>query len=185
MALIKCNECGKEISDKATTCINCGCPVEEKNKCAECGKDINTNDKICNGCGCPIENKNNDKKELQQKFKSKKTFLIVGSVILTLIFFIVILSFLFNNKLDITGSYYYSNDYIELNSNGNCFYENNEFGFTNIDCSYSITNNNSIIVQYTSQSVMYSDTSIRKIQNRCFKYEKSTKLFNFQRAIII
>jgi len=28
MALIKCNECGKEISDKATNCLNCGCPVD-------------------------------------------------------------------------------------------------------------------------------------------------------------
>ena len=27
MALIKCPECGKEISDKAVACINCGCPV--------------------------------------------------------------------------------------------------------------------------------------------------------------
>lgn len=29
MALIKCPECGKEISDKANTCINCGCPIAE------------------------------------------------------------------------------------------------------------------------------------------------------------
>ena len=29
MALIKCPECGKEISDKAKTCINCGCPLDE------------------------------------------------------------------------------------------------------------------------------------------------------------
>lgn len=27
MALIKCNECGKEISDKATVCVGCGAPV--------------------------------------------------------------------------------------------------------------------------------------------------------------
>lgn len=27
MALIKCKECGKEISDKATACPNCGCPI--------------------------------------------------------------------------------------------------------------------------------------------------------------
>ena len=27
MALIKCSECGKEISDKATTCPNCGSPT--------------------------------------------------------------------------------------------------------------------------------------------------------------
>lgn len=28
MALIKCKECGKEISDKATACPHCGCPVQ-------------------------------------------------------------------------------------------------------------------------------------------------------------
>lgn len=27
MALIKCQECGKEISDKAVSCPNCGCPL--------------------------------------------------------------------------------------------------------------------------------------------------------------
>ena len=27
MALIKCVECGKEISDKAPYCPNCGCPM--------------------------------------------------------------------------------------------------------------------------------------------------------------
>lgn len=30
MALIKCSECGKEISDKAKTCVNCGSPIEAK-----------------------------------------------------------------------------------------------------------------------------------------------------------
>lgn len=29
MALIKCSECGREISDKAPACIHCGCPVSE------------------------------------------------------------------------------------------------------------------------------------------------------------
>ena len=27
MALILCSECGKEFSDKAVSCPNCGCPV--------------------------------------------------------------------------------------------------------------------------------------------------------------
>lgn len=27
MALIKCPECGKEISDKAGACPHCGCPI--------------------------------------------------------------------------------------------------------------------------------------------------------------
>ena len=28
MALIKCPECGKDVSDRAESCPNCGCPVE-------------------------------------------------------------------------------------------------------------------------------------------------------------
>lgn len=32
MALIKCNECGKEISDKAESCPNCGYKVKNNNK---------------------------------------------------------------------------------------------------------------------------------------------------------
>lgn len=31
MALINCPECGKEISDKADSCPNCGCPVKVNN----------------------------------------------------------------------------------------------------------------------------------------------------------
>ncbi len=29
MALIKCPECGREISDKAASCPGCGCPSSE------------------------------------------------------------------------------------------------------------------------------------------------------------
>ena len=29
MALIKCPECGKEISDKSKTCVHCGFPLDE------------------------------------------------------------------------------------------------------------------------------------------------------------
>lgn len=31
MALMKCPECGQEVSDKATTCIHCGCPINVEN----------------------------------------------------------------------------------------------------------------------------------------------------------
>ena len=40
MALIRCPECGKEVSDKALTCIHCGCPLVEKNHCIINGVDI-------------------------------------------------------------------------------------------------------------------------------------------------
>ena len=32
MALVKCPECGKEVSDKATTCPNCAYPFENNNQ---------------------------------------------------------------------------------------------------------------------------------------------------------
>ena len=32
MALIKCPECGREISDKSKQCIHCGYPIEQTNK---------------------------------------------------------------------------------------------------------------------------------------------------------
>ena len=35
MALIKCTECGKEFSDKAAACPNCGCPISEIQKAKE------------------------------------------------------------------------------------------------------------------------------------------------------
>ena len=35
MAIIKCVECGREISDKATVCPQCGCPISESIKASE------------------------------------------------------------------------------------------------------------------------------------------------------
>lgn len=32
MSLINCQECGKEISDKASSCPNCGCPIHKGTK---------------------------------------------------------------------------------------------------------------------------------------------------------
>lgn len=55
MALIRCSECGHEVSDKASTCPNCGCPIEKGLVCSECGNNLNTNDEICPKCGNPIE----------------------------------------------------------------------------------------------------------------------------------
>ena len=40
MAMIKCSECKKEMSDKALKCPNCGCPNVPKIKCPECGNSF-------------------------------------------------------------------------------------------------------------------------------------------------
>ena len=45
MALIKCPECGKEISDRASTCPNCGCPVKaDVSNVDNSAKDTNNTD---------------------------------------------------------------------------------------------------------------------------------------------
>ena len=44
--LIKCPECGKEISDKSKQCIYCGFPLEEQEQ---------TNDDICIVNGVPVD----------------------------------------------------------------------------------------------------------------------------------
>jgi len=45
MALIKCEECGKEVSDKAETCPHCGAPVESGEKGIEEDKSKKQNGK--------------------------------------------------------------------------------------------------------------------------------------------
>ena len=40
MALFRCCECGRIVSDKASVCPHCGCPIENVNiKCPKCGSD--------------------------------------------------------------------------------------------------------------------------------------------------
>ena len=55
MALIKCVDCGKEISDTSKVCIHCGSPVEKQSICKECGEKVYVNDKACNNCGCSLK----------------------------------------------------------------------------------------------------------------------------------
>lgn len=55
MALIKCEECGNMISDKATSCPNCGVPVTRKIKCQDCGTEFREGLMSCPTCGCPVQ----------------------------------------------------------------------------------------------------------------------------------
>jgi len=56
MALINCPNCGKEISDKAQSCVYCGCIFSQKTKktCPECGNEIDQDVTVCPRCGYPI-----------------------------------------------------------------------------------------------------------------------------------
>lgn len=46
MALIKCPECGKQVSDKAPTCPGCGSPIDTAIRCPKCGSP---NTKVISG----------------------------------------------------------------------------------------------------------------------------------------
>ena len=46
MAIIKCSDCGKELSDKATVCLNCACPVENNKLYEYINKEYRGQDSI-------------------------------------------------------------------------------------------------------------------------------------------
>lgn len=76
MALIKCSNCEKEISDKAKVCPQCGQPVvlvtptvEERLSilCEECSAEIPEGMEACPNCGCPVSQKQDVVEEAPQK----------------------------------------------------------------------------------------------------------------------
>ena len=94
MALIKCKNCGKEISDKSKQCIHCVFEPKEivKNICKECGKEIEDN--ICNYCGYDNNRKETVKKErLDDATKTVLNFVIKTTLwmIIMIIYRIVIM----------------------------------------------------------------------------------------------
>lgn len=101
MALIKCPECGREVSDKSQTCVGCGYPISEivssiyKTKnCPECGKEIPIDAKPCPECGYAFEelNKKNDKKISNKGHKKTALlFLIIPVCSLLIICFVGLL----------------------------------------------------------------------------------------------
>ena len=66
MALISCPECGKEISDKAAACPNCGCPVEAAQSVREVSEQETALHRI----------------EDQERVAKRKKALVIGGVVL-------------------------------------------------------------------------------------------------------
>lgn len=53
--MIKCPECGKDVSSKAEACPQCGYPIASHIKtCPECGNDVTSESDFCPQCGYPI-----------------------------------------------------------------------------------------------------------------------------------
>ena len=56
MALIKCVECGKEVSSSAKVCPHCGIKLN-LSSCPDCGARLKGDETVCPDCGYPIKNK--------------------------------------------------------------------------------------------------------------------------------
>lgn len=102
MSLIKCPKCGKEVSDKASKCVQCGYEFGQQKIrfCSECGKEIPVGATECLNCGCPIEK--NIKQDLtsnsnnQTIVKNKKN---IVKIIIPVVIFIIIGIVFYNIKV--------------------------------------------------------------------------------------
>ncbi len=128
MALIKCSNCGNNVSDKATICPHCQFKLmsdilEEPviNVCEDCGTELSSEDTVCPVCGCPVEKKDKESFEEQpQKVeitsiklpkakKSAKKYIIISAILAVLVIVGVVATSIINkNKAEKI-----SEDYIE------------------------------------------------------------------------
>lgn len=58
MSLMKCPECGQEMSDQAESCPHCGYKIEQTKFCKYCGEKVPIDSVICTKCGRQIEDTN-------------------------------------------------------------------------------------------------------------------------------
>lgn len=73
MALIKCGECGKEFSDKASACPNCACPVN-----TSVNSTLIETIEYNNGTACGTLEIYNNKVKLTRKMVSKTIAIVAG-----------------------------------------------------------------------------------------------------------
>lgn len=87
MALIKCPECGKEISDKAPSCIHCGFPISETAPVEDVTRAANTNSTSYDtpppqaDAGSPSSQSLGDEEKAQRKRPSKTIVIIAVAVV--------------------------------------------------------------------------------------------------------
>lgn len=106
MALIKCVECGNDVSDQATHCPKCGKEVnpvchdkneKKSNICKECGQEIDAATGICLNCGFDLA------RVEQKKRKTKKKIGLIVSLIIVVV--ILALGIMFAQNANKGNSY--------------------------------------------------------------------------------
>lgn len=84
MALIKCEECKHDMSDKAKQCPYCGYVRKVKIICNDCNYENEQGSKVCKNCGAPL------KKKININFsaiKSKKIIIIFTVILCCILLF--------------------------------------------------------------------------------------------------
>lgn len=117
VALISCSNCGKDISDKAKICPNCGYRLIEEIVteetsiiCEDCGSKIPHGADTCPKCGCPVSlEKENSDESTPQKVeitsvnlptvkKSTKKYIIIAMIFILLIGIAVVAGSIIKSK---------------------------------------------------------------------------------------
>lgn len=83
MAIIICPECGKEVSDKASTCPHCGISIAELERCPECNKPIIDNMAPCPHCGYDVSVDTKNKMNQENKNKHFEVTNTTGRITIT------------------------------------------------------------------------------------------------------
>ncbi len=67
MAIIKCPECGHQVSDRAPVCPSCGVEIAGNiNKCTRCGEVFFRDEHFCPNCHQPVEDKTPNREETNE-----------------------------------------------------------------------------------------------------------------------
>ncbi len=175
MALVKCRECGKEMSDQAKVCPHCGYD-NFLFVCPECGYKIEDKSVLtCPNCGIKIKTGINKDKIKKVWLKNKNISLIVLVIVLIVISFIifkVISNSQYKNlpiKVDISMTSYYGNiDYIldELGldfdlvtAGANCFtgvqngeFKTEKYGILHTEFRYCKSNRTQVFRVYNDEA---------------------------------
>lgn len=73
MAMIRCPECGNEMSTRAANCMKCGLSMSEIFVCPECGEVMLREGKsACSKCGYPIDQTTSSSSNVTQGYYSAK-----------------------------------------------------------------------------------------------------------------
>lgn len=76
MSLVKCVDCGNLVSERASACMKCGCPIRfmlnVQERCPECDSIVEANNEVCLNCGFPLHGNSSKSNDIAIQKKEQK-----------------------------------------------------------------------------------------------------------------